>query len=59
MVCASARFRNDGAETITPNDAKEMLPDLMKYLLFIARYLSLFRLDRRTCAASAADKSVV
>src|SRR5689334_25260238 len=34
-LSASARFRKDGAVVITPNDARAMLPDLIKNLLFM------------------------
>src|SRR5712692_8626737 len=38
---ASARFRNVGAEVITPNEASAMPPDLMKYLRFIVMFVYL------------------
>src|SRR5215510_12215396 len=34
-LSANARCKNEGADVITPNEARAMLPDLMKYLLFI------------------------
>src|SRR5438128_8369684 len=38
-LAASARFKKLGAAVTIPNDANVMLPNLIKYLLFIARYL--------------------
>jgi hypothetical protein len=34
-VSANARFRNEGAAAIIPNEAKAIPPDLIKYLLFM------------------------
>jgi hypothetical protein len=49
-VSASARFRNEGAEAITPKEANATLPDFMKYLLFMLITSSL-SFGRGTCAA--------
>jgi hypothetical protein len=34
-VSANARRKKEGVAVIAPNDAKAMLPDLRKYLLFM------------------------
>src|ERR1043166_4986273 len=50
---ASVRFKNDGAEAITPNDARAIPPDLMKYLLFIKNLVN--RKSRREILFTSHD----